>query len=410
MLISKLCIIILIGGFMATYNNKYNINRNAAKISQWDEIYCTLLNKILTEGVETINRTGINTISIPNEQFILNNVLEEFPILETKKVIIQNALTELLWFYQAQSNDVRWLQERSNPIWNEWMIDEDGIYRIYESTTDNYEPNKEIDVYDLDGNKLNLKAKSKIIGKNIKSAKYYGINYAYTIGTAYGWIVNRYKKVDEIISKLKTNPSDRRMVLSLWQDEFLKTAVLPSCVWSHTLKVSNDTLHMAVNQRSCDTPIGLPFNVSQYAILLYMYAKEAGLKPGSLSWNISDCHVYVNQIDGIKTQLERYNNLKRLSTFVQNNPDNRIVNLYKKLESDYYISKDETLKNEMDLIKHLLTRENPELILNDKKSFYEYENIPILDKEYKKNNPTGNPDIMVRKYTHLPYIKMPIAQ
>ena len=56
-------------------------------------------------------------------------------ILESKKIMLKNALSELLWIYQAQTNVVSWLRERGNNIWNEWEVDSDGIYRIYESTT-----------------------------------------------------------------------------------------------------------------------------------------------------------------------------------------------------------------------------------------------------------------------------------
>lgn len=396
---------------MATYDKRYGINRETAVLSEWDEIYCNLLKQILSQGSLKENRTGIDTITIPSVSFKLDNVGEKFPILETKKVVIRNALTELLWFYQAQSNDVRWLQDRNNPIWNEWMIDADGIYRVYEPVTENYDPDKEVEILDTNGEKImHTTAKSLIEGKNIKSAKYFGPEWAYTIGTAYGWIVDRYKRVDEILYKLKNNPNDRRMILSLWQDEFIKTAVLPSCVWNHTLNVTDGKVNMHVSQRSCDTPLGLPFNVSQYAILLNMYAKEAGLEAGTLSWNSVDTHIYVNQIDGVNKQLKEYDDLKRLSDFIQKNPDNKIVNYYRYLQKYYKLSKDEDLKREIDLMVHLLTREDPELVLNPDKSFYEYNNIPNCDKEYLKENPTGNEDIMVRKYTHRPFISIPIAQ
>ena len=58
-------------------------------------------------------------------------------------------------------------------------------------------------------------------------------------------------------------------------------------------------------QRSCDVPLGLPFNVTQYAVLMCMLAKVTGLKPGTMDWSIKDAHIYVNQVDGIKEQLRR---------------------------------------------------------------------------------------------------------
>ena len=316
----------------------------------------------------------------------------------------------MLWIYQAQSNDVRWLQERHNPIWNEWMVDADGIYRIYEPVTEDYDPNKEVLVYDLFGHLMPNTAKSLIEGKNIKTAKYYGSEYAYNIGTAYGWIVNRYKLIDRIIKILKEDPNCRRMVISLWQDEWLKTAVLPSCVWSSMLKVSGNKLNMMVQQRSCDTPLGLPFNVSQYAILLNMLAKEACLEAGNLSWNIADCHIYENQIEGVGTQLIRYDLLKKYEEFIDFNTPKMVEYAYNELLSKSKTICTNEVKEEVEAFGHLITRENPYLELASEKNFYTYSNEVINDKEYKAQNPTANEDIKVRKYTHRPFIKFPIAQ
>ena len=99
------------------------------------------------------------------------------------------------------------------------------------------------------------------------------------------------------------------MLMSLWQNDYLKTAVLPSCVWSNEWDVTNGKLNLWVHQRSCDVPLGLPFNVSQYATLLMMIAQVTNLEPGTLNWSIKDAHIYVNQIDGIKEQIKRYDEL-----------------------------------------------------------------------------------------------------
>ena len=90
------------------------------------------------------------------------------------------------------------------------------------------------------------------------------------------------------------------MVKSLWQDEFLRSAVLPSCVWSTEWDVTGDTLNLSVHQRSCDVPLGLPFNVTQYATLLKMIAQVADLEAGKINYSIKDAHIYVNQIEGIE--------------------------------------------------------------------------------------------------------------
>ena len=271
-------------------------------MSKLDKTYIDLCKKILSEGVEVENRTGINTIKIPGYSFE-HDVNEEFPILTTKQVFYKNAITEMMWIYQAQSNDVRWLHERGNHIWDEWMIDEDGIYRIYD-------PNKKIPVHDINGEPVLDSKGNQKYEKVLKEAKEYGIHAAYTIGTAYGWIVRRYHLIDKIIDTIKHNPTDRRMVMSLWQDEWLKTAVLPSCVYCSEWDVTDGKINTWVHQRSCDVPLGLPFNITQYAVLQSMLAQVTGLKPGKLYWSIKDAHIYVNQIDGIKEQINRYETLE----------------------------------------------------------------------------------------------------
>ena len=96
-------------------------------MSKWDRDYLALCDKILTQGTEVVNRTGVNSIKVPAHHFHFD-LSEEFPILTTKQLFIRQAVLEMLWIYQAQSNDVRWLQERDVKIWNEWEIDEEGYW------------------------------------------------------------------------------------------------------------------------------------------------------------------------------------------------------------------------------------------------------------------------------------------
>lgn len=251
-------------------------------MSQWDKEYINLCKRILSEGIEVQNRTGINTIKIPSYHFSLD-LSKEFPVLTTKQLFFKAAIIEMLWIYQAQSNDVRWLQERGVKIWDEWKIDEDGLWRACQMLPD----------------ENGILQKQEIIRE-------FGKEWAHTIGTAYGYIVNKFGLTQRLINTIKTNPNDRRMVISLWQDDYVPTAVLPSCVWSSEWDVTDGKLNAWVHQRSCDVPLGLPFNVTQYAVLLNLIAHCTGLTPGTLSWSIKDAHIYVNQIDGIKEQIERF--------------------------------------------------------------------------------------------------------
>lgn len=251
-------------------------------MSKWDETYLGLCDRILCDGRRVHNRTGTDSIKLPSYSFEFD-LSEEFPILTTKQLFIRQAVLEMLWIYQAQSNDVRWLRERDVNIWNEWEIDEDGFWTAQQM------------VPGADG---------KLVKTEVR--KEFGRQWAHTIGTAYGWIVRKFSLTQGLIDKLKNNPEDRRMVMSLWQNDYLDTAVLPSCVWSSEWDVTDGKLNAWVHQRSCDVPLGLPFNVTQYSVLLYMLAQVCSLEPGTLSWSIKDAHIYVNQIDPIKEQLSRF--------------------------------------------------------------------------------------------------------
>ena len=251
-------------------------------MSKWDRDYISLCKRILSEGVEVENRTGINTIKVPTH-YLHFDLSEEFPVLTTKQLFFRAAITEMLWFYQAKSNDVRWLKERGVKIWDEWEIAEDGYWRAEQMIPDET---------------------GKLVRTKVE--KYFGPEWAHTIGTAYGYIINKFNLTDRLLDTVKNNPTDRRCVLTLWQDDYVPTAVLPSCVWSTEWDVTDGRLSAWVHQRSCDVPLGLPFNVTQYATLLSLVAHCTGLEVGTLDWSIKDAHIYVNQIDGIKEQIERF--------------------------------------------------------------------------------------------------------
>ena len=231
-------------------------------MTKFDEQYLALCRRILEEGTYSENRTGVATWRLP-QQVLRFDLSEEFPILTSKHVAFKSAVIEMLWIYQAQSNNVQWLRDRGVKIWNEWEIGKDGMY----------------------------------MGRK------FGKKWAGTIGTAYGWIVKKYQLTQRLIEKIQNTPEDRRMIISLWQDEWLKTAALPSCVWNNQWSVIGDKLNVMVTVRSNDVPLGMPFNVSQYAVFCYLLAQVCGLKPGQMTYVINDAHIYENQIGGIWKQL-----------------------------------------------------------------------------------------------------------
>ena len=388
-------------------------------MSKFDDDYINLCKEILSSGEEVENRTGINTIKIPAHEFHFH-LDDEFPILQSKQTFYRQAIIEMLWIWQMQSNDVRDLHKRGVHIWDEWMVDDDGIYRIYEPNTDVFDSDKEVVVmnplsapisnpfsslqpmYDENGNVM--MAKSKIVGKNIKAAKYYGKEFAYTIGTAYGYITNRYQHTQNLINTIIHSPTDRRLVKSLWQDEFLRTAVLPSCVWGTEWDVTKGRLNLSVLQRSCDVPLGLPFNVTQYATFLKMIAQVTGLEAGDINYYIKDAHIYKNQVSGIQEQINRWDkfkNLKKLNISKLNLLYVKIANLLHELQiyPDKYKTDILELEQEKNMIEFILGEEKPELWLNPEVSdFFQFDNSKELV------------DVKIKKYRHLGKISFPIAQ
>ena len=268
-------------------------------MSKFDDQYIDLCRRILDHGEKVVNykkvderggtvasaipdhlaqgQQAVKTIRLPH-QVLQFDLEEEFPILTSKKVAFKTATLEMLWIYQQASNDVRWLRERGIKIWNEWEIAEDGTYM---------------------GRNINQLFRDSHPGEAPE-------DFAHTIGTAYGWIVKRYDLVNNLIETLRKNPGNRRMIMSLWQNEWLPTAALPSCVWNSQWNLIDGRVNVLVTSRSSDVPLGLPFNVSQYAVLCHLIAQCIGARPGQMAFITNDAHIYENQIDGIREHIARY--------------------------------------------------------------------------------------------------------
>lgn len=409
---------------MVCYSNLRN--KGGLKMTKFDKEYLNLCKKILTEGMEVENRTGINTIKIPSYQFEFD-LSSEFPILQSKQTLHRQAVIEMLWIWQMQSNKVSDLHERNVHIWDEWRVDDDGIYRIYEPKVPGreyvYEPDKEVVVMDplsvpvsdpfgyrhemqpkCDEFGEVMTAKSLIPGKTIKTAKYYGKEFADTIGTAYGFIANRYQMTQNMEYIIKNDPNQRRGVNNLFQNEFLRTAVLPPCVYGNRWVVTGDTLNLLVEQRSCDVPLGLPFNVTQYATFLRMMAQVTGKEAGKLFYNISDAHIYMDQVDKIKEQLERWDLYQRMLSWDKVDLIKRqleLSDLYEKLKLFLDGNDDRLMKldSELRIIDMVLNPKTPELWLNpDVTSFFDFDNSAELK------------DVKILNYKHMGKLKFPIAQ
>jgi thymidylate synthase len=266
--------------------------------------YLELVREILEEGELRRDRTGTGTLSIfaPRPlKFKLNrNGTPILPLLTTKRVFTRAIIAELLWFIEGNTSSLA-LSEKGVKIW-----DGNGSREFLD----------------------NLGLTHREVGD---LGPVYGFQWRH-FGAEYVDCKTDYTsqgvdQLQRIIHTLRTNPYDRRLILSAWNPKDLPQMVLPPCHMFAQFYVSyprsksqseqqapqngeeepkpKGHLHCQLYQRSCDMGLGVPFNIASYALLTHMLAHVCDLVPGSLTHVMGDSHVYLNHVDALKTQLER---------------------------------------------------------------------------------------------------------
>lgn len=219
--------------------------------------YLDLLQHILDTGTEKSDRTGTGTISTFGYQMRFN-LKEGFPVVTTKKLHLRSIIHELLWFLTGDTN-IKYLKDRSVSIWDEWA--------------------------DPDGNL------GPVYGKQWRKWE-----------TPDGSFIDQ---ISEVVNQIKTNPDSRRLIVSAWNVGELDKMALAPCHAFFQFYVSNGALSCLLFQRSADSLIGLPYNLTSYSLLTHMVAQQCDLDVGDLVWTGGDCHIYLNHIDQVKLQLTR---------------------------------------------------------------------------------------------------------
>jgi dihydrofolate reductase/thymidylate synthase len=239
--------------------------------------YLDLLQEILDKGEVREDRTGVGTIGLfgCTMRFDLS---ESFPLLTTKRVFWRGVVEELLWFIKGDTNSNH-LNEKGVTIWNA-----NGSKSFLESRGLGHR-----EVGDL----------GPVYGFQWRhfGAKYVDMHTDYT-----GQGVDQ---LAECIHKIKTNPTDRRILLSAWNPADLSLMALPPCHMFCQFYVSNGKLSCLMYQRSCDMGLGVPFNIASYSLLTCMIAQVCGLQPGEFIHMLGDTHIYSNHVEPIKIQLQR---------------------------------------------------------------------------------------------------------
>jgi thymidylate synthase len=275
--------------------------------------YLDLLKDILQNGIIKKDRTGTGTISVFGRQ-LRHKMSEGFPLLTTKKMYFKGIVTELLWFLRGDTN-IKFLHDNDCHIW-------DGDYNKSGRIDGELGP-----IYGFQWRKWG----KKITNDSNKQILHEG-----------------YDQITNLIKDLQNNPDSRRLMVSAWNVSDIDKMTLPPChygfqVYTRELTLKerfeiwdrledkdvldfpigdkmNDEIYHSVlsdlhiprraislmyNTRSQDLPLGTPFNIASYALLLEILAKMVNMVPDELISNMGDCHIYLNQIDGIKEQIQR---------------------------------------------------------------------------------------------------------
>jgi len=327
-----------------------------------DKQYQDLLKSILDYGVEKKDRTGTGTKSIFGYT-IRHKMSDGFPLLTTKKMAWKTMVTELLWFLRGDTN-IKYLVDNDCHIW-----DGDAFKYYTKKVNEIIDGYKCGDIMGMqdhieklfsDSDKLTPLTMDEFINK-IKTDDEFAKKWG-ELGPIYGkqwrsWNTKQFESLNDgnfghkyndapidqianLINELKTNPDSRRLMVSAWNVGALDAMVLPPCHYGfqvYTRELSHRerfTIHsknpiamqaaldnkpltmeetntptraisLMFNMRSCDTFLGLPFNIASYGLLLMMIADEVGMVPDELIGNLGDTHIYLNHIEQAKEQIGR---------------------------------------------------------------------------------------------------------
>lgn len=219
--------------------------------------YLDLMRHVRDHGVRKDDRTGTGTLSVFGHQMRFD-LGAGFPAVTTKKLHFRSIIHELLWFLQGDTN-IRYLKENQVTIWDEWA--------------------------DADGD----------------------------LGPVYGhqwrsWPTPDGGHIDQmarVVEQLKSNPDSRRIIVSAWNVADLERMALQPCHAFFQFHVAAGRLSCQLYQRSADIFLGVPFNIASYALLTHMLAQQCDLEVGDFIWTGGDCHLYVNHLEQVETQLSR---------------------------------------------------------------------------------------------------------
>jgi len=242
--------------------------------------YLDLMNKILLQGIERTDRTGVGTYSLFAESLKYDISDGKLPLLTTKFVPIRFIIEELLWFISG-STDARKLQEKGIPIWNgnttREFLDSRGLTHLPEG-----------DIGAGYGHQLRHFNAPYITCENYYQDK-------------------GFDQLKYVIDLLRHNPDSRRILFSYWNPQQLNDAALPPCHLLYQFYVNEQTKEISscLYQRSSDYFLANNYNAVSAIILTHMLGQVCGYKPKEFTHFMGDTHIYKNHYEQCQLQLRR---------------------------------------------------------------------------------------------------------
>lgn len=219
--------------------------------------YLDLMRHVRDNGTKKEDRTGTGTVSVFGHQMRFN-LSDGFPMVTTKKCHLKSIIHELLWFLSGDTN-IKYLQDNGVRIWNEWADEEGNLGPVYGHQWRNWP-------------------------------------------SANGGHIDQ---ITQIIDQIKNNPDSRRIIVSAWNVGEIENMALPPCHMMFQFYVADGKLSCQLYQRSADIFLGVPFNISSYALLTMMVAQVCDLEPGDFVHTLGDAHLYSNHLEQVEEQLGR---------------------------------------------------------------------------------------------------------
>jgi thymidylate synthase len=231
--------------------------------------------------VDKPDRTGTGTRGVfaPQMRFDLS---KEFPIVHAKKVKFDLIVSELIWLLSGDTN-IEFLHDNKNTIWDEWADEKGNLGPVYGAQWRSWQ---------------HVTLKGPLGGSTTHmdgSKTYFDAKI----------LVQKIDQIRELVNKLKSNPNDRRLIVSAWNVGQIPEMALPPCHAFFQFYVANNKLSCQLYQRSADLFLGVPFNIASYALLTHMLAQTCGFEVGEFVWTGGDTHVYHNHFTQCEEMLSR---------------------------------------------------------------------------------------------------------